>query len=66
MKGLIVSTEVSFKKSCWDNVSPEAIDFMKKCLDKNIESRYSAKKLLDHKWMTEMKDEKPIDEEVQK
>lgn len=33
------------------NISEECIDFLKGCLNKNTEERYSIKELLEHKWI---------------
>ena len=53
VKYLIVSKEVDLTKPYFKNVSTQAKDFIMKCLNKNIEERFSAKQLLKHPWMLE-------------
>ena len=42
----------SFHKDYWSNISPEAIDMIKKMLTVNQKKRWSAKQLLKHPWIT--------------
>lgn len=51
VKNLIVNSELNYFRPCFTNVSPEAIDFIKKALTKDQEKRFSAKQLLDHPWI---------------
>ena len=53
VKYLIVSKEVDLTKPYFKNVSTQAKDFIMKCVNKNIEERFSAKQLLKHPWMLE-------------
>lgn len=40
----------SFKNKLWSRISPEAIDFIRCCLAKNYEERYSVSQALRHRW----------------
>ena len=53
VKYLIVSKVVDLTKPYFKNVSTQAKDFIMKCVNKNIEERFSAKQLLKHPWMLE-------------
>lgn len=46
----IVNEEVTFDKSKWKKISNEAKDFIKACMTKNPEKRFSAEKTLEHPW----------------
>ena len=46
----ILYDEITFPKEKFDKISHDAIDFMKKCLIKNPDLRYSSKELLQHNW----------------
>lgn len=47
----ILTEEVSFSKSAWQNVSQVAKDFVKTLLNKDPLKRISAKQALDHPWL---------------
>ncbi|XP_029004562.1 STE20-like kinase b isoform X2 [Betta splendens] len=40
--------------------SPEFSDFLKRCLDKNVDNRWSAAQLLQHSFVSSVKDNKPL------
>ncbi|XP_070712039.1 STE20-like serine/threonine-protein kinase [Pempheris klunzingeri] len=42
--------------------SPEFCDFLKRCLDKNVDNRWSATKLLQHSFVSSVTDNKPLRE----
>ena len=46
----IVKAELKFNSYKWKNISDEAKDFVKLCLNKNASQRPSASEALDHKW----------------
>jgi calcium-dependent protein kinase len=46
----IVKAELKFNSYKWKNISDEAKDFVKLCLNKNATQRPSASEALDHKW----------------
>ncbi|OMJ66784.1 hypothetical protein SteCoe_36256 [Stentor coeruleus] len=47
----VATQEVSFESKIWKKTSPEAVDLIKKMLEKNHENRISAKKIKDHPWI---------------
>lgn len=47
----ILTDEPSFKRSCWNDVSDEAKDFIKKVLVKEPAQRPSAMEALEHPWL---------------
>ena len=48
----IAKEEISFKNPKWNQVTKEAIDFIKCCMKKNPQDRLSAKEALNHSWFT--------------
>jgi serine/threonine protein kinase len=48
----ILYQEPSMSSSHWDNVSSDAKDFVRICLQKNFEERIGAKDVLKHPWLT--------------
>ena len=50
----ISQVEPSFKEEEWDNVSSNAIEFIKMCLIKKPEKRPNAVEALNHKWFDEL------------
>lgn len=58
-------TEPSFTDSLWDSVSPEAISFVKKCLEKNPIKRITAYRALDDPWFKSKLITEPNDEHSQ-
>lgn len=55
VKRMIVHSEVDLVKH-FKGVSEDAKDFIRMALNKDIEGRYSAKQLLDHKWLKNLED----------
>ena len=49
----IINSKVSFDNSVWDNISEEAIDFVKGCFIKDFSQRPEVDDLLNHKWLEE-------------
>jgi calcium-dependent protein kinase len=49
----ILHDEVSLTSSRWENISDDAKDFVKICLQKNHKQRLLAKGLLQHPWLTQ-------------
>jgi calcium-dependent protein kinase len=49
----ILHEEVSLTSSRWENISDDAKDFVKICLQKNHKHRVVAKDLLQHPWLTQ-------------
>ena len=45
-------------------MSPQAIQFIMDCLDKDPKRRLSAEQLLDHSWLAEHMEDKEIDVEI--
>ena len=43
--------EPDFKRDCWKNISKEAIDFVKKLLEKDPMERMNIKQALEHEWI---------------
>ena len=54
----ILNEEISFENGKWKNVSNEAKNFIKSCLQKNADKRISTKEAFSHPWF------KSINEEV--
>ena len=52
---MIVYIETQFPKDKWSNKSQEAVDFINKCLNKNMETRITISELLKHKWFEKFK-----------
>jgi calcium-dependent protein kinase len=46
----IINNEISFNKEKWKNVSSNAKDFIKRCLNKNPSNRLSTINAIDHSW----------------
>jgi len=47
--------QVEYPERLWRDVSFEAKDFVKKCLERNVEKRMSAEEMLDHIFLTDRK-----------
>ena len=47
----IISEEINYKSSLLKSLSPEAIDFLKKLLEKNPDKRISSSQALNHPWL---------------
>lgn len=52
VSNLILKKEIRFDQKVWKKVSPEAKDFILKALTRDPKKRYSAKRLLQHPWIT--------------
>ncbi|CAI2367388.1 unnamed protein product [Moneuplotes crassus] len=52
----IIEKEPNFDRDCWKNISNEAIDLIKSCLQKDPKSRVTASEALDSKWFSEIED----------
>ena len=50
----IITSEISFDSTKWENVSEDAIDFIKRCMEKSPENRLSAKDALNHQWFSHL------------
>ena len=61
----IQHSEPSFKKEIWRQVSSNAIDFIKKCLNKDFNKRPEVSDLLKHPWLKEMVIEKSVSSNLQ-
>ena len=61
----IQHTEPSFKKEIWKQVSKNAADFIKKCLQKDYNQRPEVAELLKHPWLKEMVQEKQVSNNLQ-
>ena len=61
----IQHSEPSFKKEIWRQVSSNAVDFIKKCLDKDYNKRPEVSELLKHPWLKEMVVEKSVSSNLQ-
>ena len=48
----IINEELKFPKEKWNQISPDAIDFIKQCMVKNPEKRTSASKAINHPWFS--------------
>ena len=48
---LILNGELKFDEKKWINISKEAIDFIKQCLSKDPDKRFSAQMALKHNWL---------------
>ncbi|RXG70115.1 Death-associated protein kinase related [Armadillidium vulgare] len=55
----ILKGEVDFPPELFEDVTPDAIDFIKKLLIKQPEKRMSAKESLNHSWMTKGRQRRP-------
>ena len=55
----------SYRSPEWSKVSSKAIDFIKKCLDKNPKTRLSAEDLLHHPWLDQADPNKKENPEAQ-
>jgi len=47
----VLTTDPSWKRERWEKISPEALDFVQWCLEKEYEDRPSAQESLDHAWL---------------
>lgn len=47
----ILTSEPSWDKACWEKISPEALEFVQWCLDKEYADRPSAEECLEHIWL---------------
>lgn len=52
----IKTSDFNFDSRVWNKISAEAKDFVAMCLNKNPAQRYSAEKLLKHKWLNNAKE----------
>jgi calcium-dependent protein kinase len=50
----IINNEISFKKEKWRNVSSNAKDFIKQCMNKNPFGRLSTTKAIEHPWFVSL------------
>lgn len=55
VSNLILNSDINFEKSGFKNVSSEAKDFVLCALTRDPKKRYSAKRLLEHPWMVNYK-----------
>lgn len=62
----IMDEDPSFDKSCWDNVSDEAIELIKRCLNRNWKKRITASEALNNSWFDNIAEKKlnPLSDEV--
>lgn len=62
----IMQEDPSFERKCWDKISDEAIELIKKCLERKPKNRISASKALESKWFEVVKEKKdnPLSDEV--
>ena len=54
VKNIVINTlndEIKFKEECWKKYSKEVIQFIKECMNKNVEKRLNIKEVLEHKWI---------------
>ena len=54
VKNIVMNTlndEIQFKEECWKKYSKEVIQFIKDCMNKNVEKRLNIKEVLEHKWI---------------
>lgn len=51
-----------FSKEVWQNVSPEAIDLIRKLLQPEVEERWTASQAVRHEWFTNLKITRPSPE----
>ena len=61
----IQHSQPAFTKEVWKQVSPNAIDFIKKCLNKDYTKRPEVSELLNHSWIKEMVQEKTVSNNLQ-
>lgn len=54
---MIVERKLDYTKEYFSRLNPDAVDFIKKMLERNVEKRASAQQLLNHPWMQRMADE---------
>jgi calcium/calmodulin-dependent protein kinase I len=50
VKRMIIKKPLDFEKH-FEGISPEAIDFLKKAMERDVSKRFTAQKLLKHKWL---------------
>ncbi len=63
----IVNEEPNFDNSKWKNITIEAINFIKNCMNKNPQKRFSAEKALNHPWFKSlhiMSDTTNLDQDI--
>jgi calcium-dependent protein kinase len=53
----IMNEDLSFNKEKWKSVSKEAKDFIKKCMVKNPDHRFSTGKAIEHPWFSKIHEE---------
>jgi serine/threonine protein kinase len=58
---MIVNARIEFLSPYWDNVSKEAIDLIKKLLEKEPGTRLTADQALEHPWMKEEVSDRPLE-----
>jgi calcium-dependent protein kinase len=51
----IVHNEVPYHQKHWEQISPEAVDFIQKLLNKDQHKRMTAKEAISHPWLTQGK-----------
>eukprot|EP01064_Diplonema_japonicum_P028215 TRINITY_DN4274_c1_g1_i1.p1 TRINITY_DN4274_c1_g1~~TRINITY_DN4274_c1_g1_i1.p1 ORF type:complete len:822 (+),score=219.72 TRINITY_DN4274_c1_g1_i1:35-2500(+) len=47
----IIVEDITFTEAAWDNISDDAKDFVKLCLERDYEKRIDAKSLQEHRWL---------------
>ena len=52
----MIKCEYNFEDKIWENVSPNAKDFISKLINKNKWKRMTCCESLNHQWMTEFKE----------
>lgn len=62
---MILKKDIDYNKEYFSLISDSAKDFLMKALDRKVETRWSAKKLLNHPWIVETskRQEKSLDSE---
>jgi serine/threonine protein kinase len=50
----ILTQKISFDTPALKKLSPDAVDFLQKCLQRNMNDRSDAEKLLEHDWIKRM------------
>lgn len=53
----IMNEDLSFNKEKWKSVSKEAKEFIKKCMVKNPDYRFTASRAIEHPWFTKIHEE---------